>query len=207
MLLAPVSGEQTGQISLVTRQADQDVLKPYPRFDAGGLTGREEGVDDGGTDCRVMIAGEQIVLSAQSQRPDSVLDAVVVDVVPPVEDIAAQARKQRIGIDQGPAHPGLRLELVRDGIHPLLELLDEGIRLPLAALLHFVGAQSRFAHLIFDLIQLADVDDGFARPYHVRIPQLNYLLLYPVNTAPAVACLLELSFLIEIIKPCFQYDV
>ena len=49
MLQAPDSGEQTGQISLVTRQADQDVLKPYPRFDAGGLTGREEGVDDGGT--------------------------------------------------------------------------------------------------------------------------------------------------------------
>ena len=47
-----------------------------------------------------MIAGEQEVLAAQGQRTDCVLDAVVVNVVPAIQYIAAEAREKRIGVDQ-----------------------------------------------------------------------------------------------------------
>ena len=84
---------------MVFRQADQDVFEPRPGFYAGCLAGGEQRVDDGGADGCVVVAGEEIVLAAKGQRPDGVLDAVVVDAVPSVEDVAAQARKQRIGVD------------------------------------------------------------------------------------------------------------
>ena len=65
----------------MSRQTNHDVLQPCPDFDAGGLTGREEGVDDGCADGSVVIAGKEIVLAPQGQRPDGILDSVVVDVV------------------------------------------------------------------------------------------------------------------------------
>ena len=74
-----------------------------------------------------MIAGEQEVLAAQSQRADCILYAVVVNIVPAIQDLAAEAREKCIGVDQSLAHPGLGRKLVGDRVPPLLELLDDGI--------------------------------------------------------------------------------
>lgn len=100
MLVAPVPGKQVGNVSFMAGQADKDIFKPCPGFYAGRLARGEQRVDDGGADGCVVVAGEEIVLAAKGQRPDGVLDAVVVDVVPPVEDVATQARKQRVRVDQ-----------------------------------------------------------------------------------------------------------
>ena len=82
-----------------------------------------------------MIAGKQEVLTPQSEGTDGVLNTVVVDVVSAVQNIAAEAGKKRISVDNGSTHPGLGRERVGDGVHPLLELLDDRIGLFLAPLL------------------------------------------------------------------------
>ena len=193
MLVAPVPGKQVGEVSFMAGQADKDIFKPCPGFYAGRFARGEQRVDDGGADGCVVVAGEEIVLAAKGQRPDGVLDAVVVDVVPPVENIATQARKQRVRVDQGLAHPGLRLELVRDGIHPLLELLDEGIRLLLATFSHFFSAQARLTHLCLYLVELPDIDDGFARVLPVLVQSFHELAadMGPAADHPLAGSVLE----------------
>lgn len=83
----PVARQQRFRIPLC-REPPQDILEPLQGVNAGGLAGSEEGVDDGRADGGVVVAAEEIVLAAEGQRADSVLHAVVVDVVPAVEPSA-----------------------------------------------------------------------------------------------------------------------
>ncbi len=193
MLVAPVLGKQVGKVSFMAGEAGKDIFQPGPGLDICRLAAAEQRVDDGGADGCVVVAGEEIVLAAKGQRPDGVLDAVVVDVVPPVENIAAQARKQRVRVDQGLAHPGLRLELVRDGIHPLLELLDDGIGLSLTKFFHFFSTQAGLAHLLLDLVQLADIHDGLARVLPVLVQGFHELAadVGPAADYPLAGSVLE----------------
>lgn len=103
----PVAWEQAGQITFVTRQARKDILQPSPGLYLRRFAAAEQGVDNGCAYGRIMIAGEQEVLAAQGQRSDCVLDAIVINVVPSIQDIAAKTRKKRTCVDQSPAHPGL----------------------------------------------------------------------------------------------------
>ena len=149
---------------------DKDILQPGPDINAGGFGGGEHGVHDGRTDGGLVIAGEEEVLSPQSQGPDGILDAVVVNAVSAVQHIATEAWQKGKGIDKGSGHLCLGNDNTGSRIHPPLEVLDDGVRFLLAALLDGIVVQSGFAHLFFYLIELADVDDCLACV--LPVPQL-----------------------------------
>ena len=68
-------------------------------------------LDDDGSDSDIMVPAEEIVLASDCKWTNCVLDTVVVNAISAVQDIAAQAWKERIGVSQHPAHQGLRREL------------------------------------------------------------------------------------------------
>ena len=122
-----------------------------------------------------MIAGEEIVLAAQGQRPDGILNAVVIDMITAIQHVSAQPGKESIGIDQRLAHPGFGFEQASDSVHPLFELADDGIGLLLASLQDGIGIQFGLAHLFLYPIQLANVDDRLARVLLVFIEGFHEL--------------------------------
>ena len=67
----------------------EDVLEQRANIDSSGLAACEERIDYRGPDRGVVVAAEQIVLPSDRERPDGVLHAVIVDVVPAVKNVAA----------------------------------------------------------------------------------------------------------------------
>ena len=88
--LVPVGRQKIPPRALVGGDLSEDVDEPCADVDTDGFAGGDKGVCDGGPDCGGVIAGEEIVFPAQGQRTDSILDAVVVDLIPSVQDIAAE---------------------------------------------------------------------------------------------------------------------
>ena len=78
-----------------------------------------EGVYDGCSICRGVVAAEEIVLPAESKRPDGILDEVVVDVDPAVIHIARQTGKKTVGIGKGLSEPALGQDLRIGLLNPL----------------------------------------------------------------------------------------
>ena len=93
------------------------------------LAAGKEGVHNGRAHCGIVVAAEEVVLSAQGQRPDGILHAVVVDVVSAVKDIAAQSRKEGVCVNQGHSYSGPGSEAAGNGVHPFLKVPDDGISL------------------------------------------------------------------------------
>ena len=60
----PVAWEQAGQITFVTRQARKDILQPGSGLYLRCFAAAEQGVDNGGTNGRIVIAAEQVVFSS-----------------------------------------------------------------------------------------------------------------------------------------------
>ncbi len=80
------------------REAPENIDEPCADVDASGLLGGEKGVCDGHPDDSGEIAGEEIGLSAEGQRTDGILGAVVVDLISAVQDIAAEPWQEDIGV-------------------------------------------------------------------------------------------------------------
>ena len=84
---------------------------------------------------RGVVAAEEIVLPAESKRPDGILDEVVVDVDPAVVHVARQTGKKTVDIGKGLSEPALGQDLRIGLLNPLLEHQDYRIGY-LTALLH-----------------------------------------------------------------------
>lgn len=85
----PSGGKEILPGAFVSGDAAKDIGMPRSDIDPSSLAGGDEGVCDGGPHGRGMVPGEQEVLPPQGQRPDGILDAIVVDVVAAVQDVAA----------------------------------------------------------------------------------------------------------------------
>ena len=97
VFLCPGSGQESREIlavALPVRQFAEHILHPCSRVDPCSPAGAYEGVNDGCPVCGGVVAAEEIVLPAESQRPDGILDKVVVDVDPAVVHVARQTGKQ-----------------------------------------------------------------------------------------------------------------
>ena len=87
VFLCPGSGQESREVlavALPVRQFAEHILHPCSRVDPCSPAGAYEGVYDGCPICGGVVAAEEIVLPAESQRPDGILDEVVVDVDPAV---------------------------------------------------------------------------------------------------------------------------
>ena len=60
----PVAGKQAGQITRVPRQSRENVLQPGSGLYLRCFAAAEQGVDNGGTNGRIVIAAEQVVFSS-----------------------------------------------------------------------------------------------------------------------------------------------
>ena len=94
--------------TFVGSDPSEDIDEPSADIDAGGLAGGDKGVCDGSPDRCGVIACEEIVFPAEGQRTDGILDAVVVDLIAAVEDIAAEPWKKGVSIYERFAHPWFR---------------------------------------------------------------------------------------------------
>ena len=68
----------------------EEVVQPLADIDLRHFAASHEGVDDGCVLCSVVVPAEEIVLPADSQRSDTVLNKIVVYLVPAVGDVALQ---------------------------------------------------------------------------------------------------------------------
>ena len=113
------------------------------------LAAGKEGVHNGRAHCGIVVAAEEVVLPAQSQRPDGILHAVVVDIVSTVKDIAAQSRKEGVCVNLGPSHSGPGSEAAGNGVYPFLKVLDDGISLILSSFSDRIRLESGLFHIGF----------------------------------------------------------
>ena len=158
VFICPGSGQESCEIlavALPVGQYAEDILHPYSRVNSCGLTSAYEGVYDGCPICRGVVAAEEIVLPAECQRPDSVLDEVVVDVDPAVIHIARQPWKKTVGIGKCLPKPALGQDLRVSLLYPLLEHQDCGIGY-LPALFHALfRAQAFIVRIALHLVQFS----------------------------------------------------
>ena len=79
----------------------EDITQPFPGIDPLDLTASEEGIHHGGSLSPLVGTGEQVVLAAQGQRADGVLDEIVVDLQATVVEVGGQQRELLFGVVQG----------------------------------------------------------------------------------------------------------
>lgn len=155
----PVSREKRCDVFL-HRKTPERVFQPWPDLDIVRLAAGKEGVHNGRAHCGIVVAAEEVVLSAQGQRPDGILHAVVVDVVSAVKDIAAQSRKEGVCVNQGPSHSGPGSEATGNGVHPFLNVPDDGISLIFSSFPDRIRLESGLFHIGFQLVEFADINYG-----------------------------------------------
>ena len=169
-------------IALVVRDFSQDILHPGPRVDTGGLAGAYERIYD----CRAIggcvIAAEQVVLPAQGQRPDGILDEVVVDVDAPVVHIARQPGQQGVRVFYRASHPAVGKDLEICLLHPCLKELYRRIRCLQALFLALIRVQARLVGVGFHLVDLADEAQCLSRKPAVFVEGVDEL---PAHVCPA----------------------
>jgi hypothetical protein len=100
--LADVPGEQVGDaIDGVIGDAGEHVAEPGFRVEAVELGGFDQGVEGRSAITAGVGAGEEVVLPAEGQRPDLPFGGVVVDLQPPVVEVAAERRPEGAGVADG----------------------------------------------------------------------------------------------------------
>lgn len=158
VFLCPASWQEPREVlvvALLVRQFAEDILHPCSRVNPCGPAGAYEGVYDGCPICRGVVAAEEIVLPTECQRPDGILDEVVVDVDPAVIHIARQPGKKTAGIGKGLSKPALGKNLCIGLLDPLLEHQDCGIGY-LPALFHTLfRAQAFIVRIVLHLVQFS----------------------------------------------------
>ena len=102
-------GKKRGDVHLailVFRDPPDDVFEPGTGIDIIGLATGDERVHHGSPDGGCVVPAEEIVLAPQSQRPDGILDGVVVDEPVPVIDIHRQLGETFVGVLHGFPYQG-----------------------------------------------------------------------------------------------------
>ena len=158
VFLCPGSGQESREVlavALPVRQFAENILHPCSRVDICSPAGANEGVYDGYPICGGVVAAEEIVLPAESKRPDGILDEVVVDVDPAVIHIARQTGKKTVGIGKGLSEPALEQDLCIGFLEPLLEHPDCGIGYLTALFLTLFRAQAFIVRIALHLVQFS----------------------------------------------------
>ena len=155
VFLCPGSGKESREVlavALPVRQFAEHILHPCSRVDPCSPAGAYEGVYDGCPICGGVVAAEEIVLLAESKRPDGILDEVVVDVDPAVVHVARQPGKKTVGIGKGLSKPALGKNLCIGFLDPLLEHPDCGIGYLTALFLTLFRAQAFIVRIALHLV-------------------------------------------------------
>ena len=141
------------------REASEYIGQPRMRVQAIRLGGGQQTHDVGGAPSGAFGADKQPVLSPECDRPDRILDRIIVDRVTAILDVARQC----IPAPEGVVHCFGRVALT----HGRLALLDEprleGVQHRHRVLLA-MGESCRSIHpcrFLFDAIQLGDARQGF----------------------------------------------
>ena len=108
-------------VALVVWDLSQHVLHPGPRVNIGSLAGAYERIYDCRTIRRCVIATEQIVAPAESQRSDGILNEIVVNVDAPVVHIARQPGQQGVCVFDRITHLAVGKNLQICLFHPCLK--------------------------------------------------------------------------------------
>lgn len=120
----PIERQEFRQIhlvELVVWDLSQHVLHPGPRVNIGSLAGAYERIYDCRTIRRCVIATEQIVAPAQSQRSDGILNEIVVNVDSTVVLIARQPGQQGVRVFDRFTHLAVGKDLQICLFHPRLK--------------------------------------------------------------------------------------
>ena len=141
-------------VALPVRQFAEKIHHPCSRVNPCNPAGAYEGVYDGCPICRGVVAAEEIVLPAESKRPDGILDEVVVDVDPAVVHVARQTGKKTVGIGKGLSEPALGQDLCIGFLDPFLEHQDCRIGYLPALFLTLFRAQAFIVRIALHLVHL-----------------------------------------------------
>lgn len=71
--LGPCAGQEfcdVFAVAMIVRQFAEDVLHPFSRVHSSSFAAADQRVHDGCAICRCIVPAEEVVLPAQSQRPD-----------------------------------------------------------------------------------------------------------------------------------------
>ena len=100
--LADVPGKQVADaIDGVVGDAGKYVAEPGFWIEAVELGGLDQGIDGGGAITAGVGPGKKVVFPAKGQRPDLPFGGVVVDLQPPVVEVAAERRPEVAGVADG----------------------------------------------------------------------------------------------------------
>ncbi len=106
-LFRPLVGQEVAKdftVIFVSGDTDKDILHPRARVFTHSLAGIYQRVDDGCAYGSIVVSAEEMVLAAQGQRPDGILDEVVVYAEPAVGHVAAQTGHQGQRVFDGLAY-------------------------------------------------------------------------------------------------------
>ena len=70
------------------RQHGEDFLEPCFGFDIIDFTCGQQGINHGCVFCSIVRTGKEIIFSSECNRPDAILDQVIVDLEPTVINIS-----------------------------------------------------------------------------------------------------------------------
>jgi len=168
VLSAMIEGPPRGREFAEPRQGpacldlDEDVLDIVLRIDAQQQAVVDEGVRDRETFAAAHGTGEEKVSAADGERPDSALDAAVVNLETAVFEAASQVDvlTQRVGRRRPQRR--LRQELGIDLRDPAIQRVEDRQRALAAHLGPGCGVEAAVLALGFDSIELPDVLDGIA---------------------------------------------
>src|SRR5512147_1391906 len=99
---ADVPGEQVADaIDGVAGDAGEHVAEVGFGIEAVELGGLDQGIEGSGAITAGVGPGKKVVLPAEGQRPDLPFGGVVVDLQPPVVEVAAERRPEGAGVAVG----------------------------------------------------------------------------------------------------------
>src|SRR5512132_4285856 len=102
-----------------------DVAEPGFGIEAVELGGLDQGIEGGGTITASVGPGKKVVFPAEGQRPDLPFGGVVVDLQPPVVEVAAQRRPEVAGVADGGGELALPRQLRQHRIEDGGEFIDQ----------------------------------------------------------------------------------
>ena len=143
-------------VHLMITDTQEHILQPVAWVNIVLLAGGKERIHH----CRPLSsfigAGEHIILPAQGQRTDLVLDLVVVDLDAAVFQVVSQTGQVVFGVAQGGCQPALDNTSVELEVHPFEQGLEGRARELVTHLLALFGRQVVFTADSFNSVQVFD---------------------------------------------------
>ena len=124
------------------RDMIQGVLKPFVRIDAVLLATSHEAIHHGRSLGCFVSPGKEVILSAQGQGADFVLDMIVVDEQTPILEQGCQGRPLILGISKGLANGALRGDIHAVLIQPVFKRAEQWQKMFFPVGLALLGCKS-----------------------------------------------------------------